>query len=87
MFALIEAKPAEQDVAKYCQASSISKAAYYYWLKKYRQRMSGEQPSSGFIPVQLFQPGNTALASVILAGGTVINVYHPEVFPYLHSLL
>lgn len=86
MFSLIEGKPAELDVASYCASSSISIAAYYYWRRKYRQQTSRLAPS-GFIPLQLSQAGADALASVVLPGGAVIHVYHPEVMAYLQPLV
>ncbi len=85
MYALIEAKQPEQNVKQYCKANNIREASYYYWLKKYKQLK--ESSSQFFIPLQVSSTGNAALASIQLPGGAVINVYHPEVFPYIHSLL
>jgi hypothetical protein len=86
MFGLIQQKPAEASVKEFCQANNIRVSNYFYWRKKFSQQI-GNEPSSGFLPIQVATVSGSALASIQLPGGAVITVFSAEAFSFIHSLL
>lgn len=87
MFTLVDQKKADQSVKDFCAANNIGEASYYYWQKKFRTKSDTTSSAEAFIPIQVSAAVGSALATIQLPTGSLITVYHPEVFSYIQSLL
>ena len=86
MFNIIRKKSPSQDVSSFCKESGIAKASYYYWLKKFRDQPK-KSKATGFVSVSVSPSSGVPLLSVHLPGGAVINVFDPEAFSFIESII
>jgi transposase-like protein len=86
MFALLESRDSDQSVSSFCKEQGIKEASFYYWRKKYRENNPEEQ-TAGFATVEVAGPAGNPIATVQLAGGALITLFHPEAFTYIQPLL
>lgn len=86
MFSIIKKKSSSQDVTSFCKEYNIAKASYYYWLKKFHDQPK-DLAKIGFLPLSVLPSPGVPLFSVQLPAGAVINVFNPEAFSFIESLI
>jgi hypothetical protein len=89
MFSLMEEQQRSgENIRSFCERLGISQSGYYYWLRKYRARVSPPSGDSGFTLLQLQADlPNPLFCEVITGTGERVRFFQPVPASFLRSLI